>query len=43
MAKKDDYLTIRIDKPTKDRLRKLADKHGRTLAGQIIYMIKRAR
>ena len=40
---KDEYLTIRISKADKDKLRKLAERNSRTLSGQIIYLIKRAK
>ena len=43
MSKKDEYLNVRIDKATKEKLKKLAEKNNRSISGQMIHLIKRAR
>lgn len=43
MANKEKFFNIRIDDKTKEKLRKLAERNNRTMSGQMIHMIKRAK
>ena len=40
MSKKEEYLTIRVTTYTKNTLEKLAKDQGRSMSGQVLYMLK---
>jgi hypothetical protein len=40
VSKKEEYLTIRVTTYTKNTLEKLAKDQGRSMSGQVLYMLK---
>lgn len=39
MAKKEDRIELRIDKATKQKLKKLADKESRSMSNYLVFLI----
>jgi len=38
---KDNWMSIKIDTPLKDRVKKLAQKEHRTIADQVVYLMEK--